>query len=88
MIKLLKQIGVVALISLGLYLLGIVIQNIVPWIWLTYFFTLLRAIVRPLDFIWDFSQVWIVLSAVFAVMIGVWGFKAFLAVRNIFSDNN
>jgi len=64
MINLLKQFVIGSLIILGLYGLGVVVKNIVPWIWLTYFFVLLRTVVRPLNFLWDFTAVWQVFSVV------------------------
>lgn len=80
-----KQLGLVALVFAGLYALGVVINTYVPWIWLTYFFALLRSVVRPVNFIWDTSALFDVLGVAFSLLLGVWVYRGVIAVRNFFS---
>jgi len=87
MINLFKQIGVAGLVVAGLLALGATLNAIIPWEWLTYFFALIRAVVRPLAFIWDFDSLFEVFGYVLSVLIGIWSFKAVLVVRNFFDNS-
>jgi len=88
MITLLKQLAIGALVVFGLTMLGGSINEYLPWSWLTQFFALLRAVVRPVDFIWDTESLFKILSYVFSVLIGIWSFKAVLVVRSFLSPKN
>ena len=51
---------------------------------LTQFFVLLRTVVKPLDFLWDFDTSFTLISWSLSIYLIYIGFKAFLTVRNIF----
>ena len=84
MVNLLKQLAVGGALIIGLYALGSVVDTYVPWIWLTYFFGLLRAVVRPLDFIWQTAALFQVMGATFSFFVGVYAFRSYLIVRDLF----
>lgn len=84
MVGLLKQLAIGAFLMIGLYSLGTFVNTYVPWVWLTYFFSLLRSVVRPVNFFWDTDSLFQVLGATFSFFIGVYAFRAYLIVRDLF----
>jgi len=82
MINILKQIALVSVVLLILFGLGTTVNAIIPWIWLTHFFTILRSTMGMFDFIWDIDTLFTLVGLVFAVEIAYWAFRGSMtAVR-------
>jgi hypothetical protein len=81
-IKILKTIGLVGLVIVGLSLLGVAINNILPWSWLTDFFRIIRHFVGIFDFMWDTSTFFVIIGLGLLVEVAYWVFKAVMwAIR-------
>lgn len=87
MINIVKQIALVSLVVLILTLLGAVIDAIIPWSWLTYFFTIIRNGVGIIDFMWDTDTMFTLIALSLSIVISVWAFKAGLLAISYFKHN-
>jgi len=76
MINILKNIGLVGVVILILTALGTAINAIVPWAWLTDFFTLLRHLTDLIDFTWDTSTMWTIVGLSMTIFVAEWVFRA------------
>jgi len=87
MINLLKNIGIVGMMLTALSGIGIVINQLVPWGWLTKFFIILRYFGNLFDWGWDMTTTWTVVGITFSIQIALWAFKATVAAVNYFKNN-
>lgn len=71
-VKILKQIALISVIIGGLTVLGVGINALIPWNWLTILFALARRTVMIFDFMNDTDTLWIVLGRFFQIMILVY----------------
>jgi len=87
MINILKNIGIVGVMMAALSVLGLAINQLVPWSWLTNFFVIIRYFSILFDWIWDVPTMYVLLTIAFSLQITVWGFKASIAAVNYFKNN-
>lgn len=83
----LARIAMVILSVSALTLLGNIMNDFFFVAWLTNFFTLLRTIVRPLTFIWDFDTSWTLIGLSLSILISYFIFKAFLVIKALLTSN-
>lgn len=82
--KILKPTAFIGALLVALRILGGVINNLIPWTWLTSFFSIMRWGLGLLDFMWDTDTLIIVIGLVLAINVAYWAFKGVLAVINYF----
>lgn len=79
--------GIVILTISALTLLGNVINDFFFIQWLTTFFVLIRTLIKPLTFIWDFQTSFYLIGLSLSILISYFTFKAFLVIKNIMSPS-
>lgn len=84
LINILKRIGLLAAILLALRALGYVVDTLVPWQYLTDFFSLLKVVIAPFDFLIDTTTLFLILSLVLLFYVAFWVYKATLWVIHFF----
>lgn len=85
MVDFLKNYGVYGLIILALRGIGEAIDATGVWNFLTNFFVLLRTVIKPLTFMWDFGTSYLLINLCLGLLIVFYGFKATLIIKNVFS---
>lgn len=85
-IKILQRIALMSSITGALLLLGYTINHVVPWVWLTYFFVLLRQLLSIFSFMWDTNTLITLVAISFSVQVAIWAFKATMVVVAFFNE--
>lgn len=75
-IKILKDIGLIALIIGILAVIGASIDNLIPWIWLTHFFTIVRSTAILFDVIIDLNALWVTTGIILSAWALYWAWFA------------
>lgn len=71
-INILKKLIVPGIITGGLIALGLVIDNFVPWIWLTWFFVIIRHLMNLFGWLYDLPTVWTLIGWSWLVLGAYW----------------
>lgn len=58
LLDILKKLVILAAIITALIILGNAIANYLPWIWLTYFFVIIRHLANLFGFLYDLPTMW------------------------------
>lgn len=87
MINLLKNIGIIGIFIAGLITFGIIINTLLPWIWLTYFFIIVQDYGNLFNWCIDMTTIWQICGLSLAILIGIWSFKGMLVVINYLKNN-
>lgn len=88
LIIILKKIALIGLVIAALGLLGSVINTLIPWIWITYFFVLLKNLLTMIDFTFNTTLLWSMLGLSLTAFIALWTFKASIFVIEWFNNRN
>lgn len=84
--KMVKQFVLFSLIFGGLRFLGGLSLNYLPSHYLTSFFVVIRSVVEPFDFLLDTDTLFRLFGYVLAFQVGVWTFRAYIAVASFFNQ--
>jgi len=84
LIKHLKDIGLITLVIGGLLTLTAVVNLLIPWTWLTYFFAFMRRTVLIFDFMSDTDTLWIVFGRSLQIVIAIWTVKIIFIITKWF----
>lgn len=82
MIDILKKIGLLGLITIGLTLLGNGINAVINWSWLVTICGIFRAAIDPLDIFFDTTELIARISDLLSILIVFWGCRGFILVTN------
>jgi len=85
MINIFKKIALIGVYILVLTTLGNVINNLIPWDYLTTFFALIRNLVLIFDFMWDTTTLLQLVGYVFLIQVAIWIYKASVFVIKFFN---
>ena len=86
MIDILKKIGLLAVLTAGLVVLGNGINAAVNWSWLVSICRILRVIIDPLDFLIDTDELISAISSALSVLIVFWSARGFVLITNYFKN--
>lgn len=78
--KLVNTIILIGAIISALVLFGNALNYLIPWQWLTYFFSILKYFSGVIDFMIDTATLWQAVGMVLAVEVIYWGFHATMAI--------
>lgn len=87
-IKILKDIGLITALILALGFLGTTINDLIQWGWLIDFFSIIKNVLKNIDFIIDTNTLTTLIGLSLYITIGYWTFRATLIIihwfRNIY----
>lgn len=86
MVSVLKNVAIVAVLISGLGTLGLTINAIVPWEWLTNFFVLIRYFANLFAWIWDVQTTFTLLASALSIQVAIWILKGSLTIINYFGN--
>lgn len=86
LLKISDRVALMGLVLSGLLALGYALNQVIPWIWLTYFFVILRRLLLLFDFMWDTNTLITLVAISFSVQVIIWSFKATMAVVAFFNE--
>jgi len=74
-INILKQVGLISLTITAMGTVGVVLNNFIPWVWLTNFFIIMRHLLPLIDFMFDTTTLLTLLGIMLTVQIALWAWK-------------
>lgn len=83
-IKTLKTLAIIGIIISGLTILGATINEIVPWIWLTNFFIIIKFLIRIFDFMIDTDTLITLIGLILTIDAAYWVFKGVMLIIHYF----
>ena len=86
MINFLKNIGLASLIISGLTMLGLAVNSIPIWGWVTNIFVVIRVIIEPVGAFWHMTSLLEVIGYAITLFLAYWVFQAYLVVNSMFRD--
>lgn len=86
LVIILRDIGLISLFIILLTALGVGINAVVPWIWLTNMFSIIKFFSSQIDFLWDTTTMWTITGLIFGIEIIKWSFKAGITVIKWFKN--
>lgn len=78
--KLVNTIILIGAVIGALVLFGNAINYLIPWQWLTAFFSILKYFSNAIDFMINTTQLWLAVGMVISVEFLYWGFHATMAI--------
>lgn len=82
LIKLLKDIGLLSLAIIALGLVGAALNALIPWIWLTYFFVIIRTSAELFGFMIDLPTLYTTTGLLLTAYGFYWVWRAsFLVIK-------
>lgn len=73
-----KHNSLILLTIAGLGVLGTAVNNLVPWQYLTYFFVILRHLIKLIDFIIPNNHLIAAMTAGLAAAMALWSYKGYI----------
>jgi len=87
MVNILKNITVIVFVVGILEAIGLTINAIIPWNYLTTTFSVIRYFLNIFSFIWDTDTLILLIGISFSIQVSIWTYKAGLIVVNFFKNN-
>lgn len=84
LVKILRVLGIITLGIAALSILGAAVNAIIPWQWITDFFSIIKHFANIADFMWDTTTLFILISLSLSILIAYWLFKGTMAVIRYF----
>jgi len=85
-VKILRDIALVSVFITLLIAVGNGINYIIPWHWLTDLFSILKFFTEQINFMWDTTSMWTIISMVLGLEIIFWSFTAGVTVIKWFKN--
>lgn len=86
-VAILKKATVVILISSALLILGTVLNSdIVPWIWLTYFFVIIQHLLNLFGWLYDMPTLIKLIGYSYIVLGGYWIYRGTMMFLKLFNS--
>lgn len=79
-INLSKKIALIGVVTAGLIVLGNVLADYLPWIWLTYFFVIIRHLAGLFSFLYDLQTLWTLVGWSYILLGAYWIFRGVLII--------
>jgi hypothetical protein len=86
-VDILKRVALMAFIVAALVSVGELLNQIIPWEYLGYFFALIRRLVLPIDFMWDTTTMLVLIGLSLFVEAAIWGVRGLLALIKLVGWN-
>jgi len=84
--NIIKQIALLGAVASALILLGTGLNAIIPWGWLTAFFTIVRRLALLFDFWFDTTTLFTIVTLAMSLKISIWLYEATITVVNYFNE--
>lgn len=84
--KILKTIGLIGLGLTGLAALGVIINILPVWDWLTNFFCIIKNAIRFIDFMWDTDTTLTVIGYMMSISVAYWTWRGIMIVVGWFKN--
>jgi hypothetical protein len=86
-VDILKRVALMAFIMAVLVSVGELLNQIIPWEYLGYFFGFIRRLVLPVDFMWDTTTMLVLIGLSLFVEAAIWGVRGLLALIKLVGWN-
>jgi len=80
----LKQIALFSLLLIIVGIVSFIVNNLIPWVWITNLFVILRSILGLIGFMIDLNTLFTLVSLTLTLEITLWAFKGGKLVINWF----
>lgn len=80
MFNLFKNLIIMLVVVLALVGFGEITNELIPWVWLVYFFGIIRNLSSLFDFFWDTDTLFVLVGISFYIEMTYWTIRAILAI--------
>jgi len=84
-IKILKKLGLIGLVITALSTLGVAINALPVWHWLTDFFSIIKSSVLFIDFMWDTTTTLTIIGTMMTIIVAYWTWRLVMIVVGWFN---